>query len=85
MVMDPNSKVQFNLIWIFLKVLCNDFSSKEAQLIADLLGFFEKHHFQEITAVGRLLLWVIFVKFWATFYSKTWSHCNRLNFSVSFT
>ena len=58
-----------------LKFLETTFLAKEAQMIGNFLGYFEKPHSYVKTALATF--WATFGKNWATFYSNIWSLCSH--------
>ena len=46
--------------------------AKEAQMIGNFLGYFEKPHSYVKTTLATF--WATFGKNWATFFSNIWSH-----------
>ena len=56
----------------FEKKLATKFLVKEAQMIGNFLGSFEKPHSYVKTALANF--WATYVKNWAPFNSNIWSH-----------
>ena len=66
---------QCDQIGRFLKFLTTKFQAKEAQMIGNFLGYFEKPHSYVKKCIGYF--WGNFSKKWATFNSNIWSHHSR--------
>ena len=69
---------QCDQIGRFLKFLATKFQSKEAQIIGNLLGYFEKPHSYVKTALATF--WATVGKNLATFISNIWLHCLQMLF-----
>ena len=61
----------------FRKLLATNFLAKEAQMIGNFLGYFEKSHSYFKTAFALATFWVTFGKTWPIF-SQTSGHIESL-------
>ena len=59
----------------FWKYSATKFLAKVAQIIGNILGYFEYPHSYVKTAVATF--WATLGNIWATFYFNIWSHCNQ--------
>ena len=59
----------------FLKLFATKFLAKEAQMIGNSMGFFEKPYSYVKTALATF--WSTLGKTRATFYTNIWSHWDR--------